>query len=125
MTEALQKLAALDKAASPGPWEKIGINDEEHAKALEANDAFTAWVYDSDPASDVGGEEVATFDANDLRQNDANAKLAALSHLLLPAVTAMAPCPYLDEGEPCSERQTIEWQCRRCKVLSQLEEALK
>ena len=85
----IAKLRELREAASPGPWEKIGINDEQHAEALEANDAFTAWVYDSNPASDVGGEEVATFDAHDLRQNDANAALAAQAPALAASVEAL------------------------------------
>ncbi len=113
---ALDKLRAIDAAASPGDWEHIGINDEEHAKALEANDAFTTWVYASD------GDEVATFDARELRQNDANSQLAALSKLLLPFAEALEKA---HREANLGQHNCDDGYYTGCAARKALEEALK
>ena len=117
MTDALQKLAALDKAASPGPWRAY----------------LAKWSAASGPseiptlvgALDHSGMEVEF-------ENEADAQLAALSHLLLPAFEALAECYKLiqEDGEAASasEQPSIsEWanaQESARAVLAQLEEVL-
>ena len=115
---SLDALRSLQEQASPGEWEAIGPVDEAHAKALEANDALTCWVYDTQ-------DEVATFDANELQQNFANAKLVAVSkNHLLPIAEALEAVPCFFEC-PGLESECGNDKCLRCSALKALTEALE
>ena len=113
----IEKLRELQEQASTGPWEWIGANDEEHAKVLEANDAFTAWVYDAK-------DEVATLDAGDIRENTVNAKLIAISlNHLLPLAEALEKCAKL-LGGIAEGRRELHAVRHAEKALKNLQEAL-
>ena len=111
MTDALQKLAALDKAASLGPWE-FGPR------------SLRFWCV-------LAGETVLLTGERAWTNAEHDAQLAALSHLLLPAFQAIAENQYL-YTDGAEKMPTKEWD-RRMEyntqqlqaVLAQLEEALK
>ncbi len=98
---SLDKLRAINKAASPGEWwAESGV---VHSDGGDVHPLF------------VGSPNI-----------EANAQLAVLSKLLLPAFEALeeGPCDDNHEWPDCKLHENCTSICSRCCVLKALEEAL-
>ena len=120
---AIDRLTEIDVAASPGPWSvfKLGLGDRHGA------DDFVV-------AGADGGNLLRNWGTSrSMKKEGANATLAYLSHLLLPAYRALdkSICTHeeaevsthagecFDDGVECAGRP-----CSRCAALNALDQAL-
>ena len=107
MTDALDKLRKLEEAASPGPWT---VGEGYGARVLFPS------VPEARPGWDMTDSPLA------IDMTDANAQLAALSHLLRPAFEALEKLTMLDmEGG----EEMLHAVGGGMAVLASLEAALK
>ena len=105
--ELISNLRAIDKAASPGPW-KVGSDNRVFGGGARETHLFIS--------------SKAPWSASPVDRS-ANAQLAALSKLLLPAMEALEAERSLDRAH----HEPLCGECPGCKtraVLKQLEEAL-
>ena len=102
----LDKLRELDAAASAGPWRVVRSYPEPDQPRYEV-------LGDGDATLAVSG------------YIEANAQLAALSHLLLPAFEALEECIIQVEGFVEDGQGENDASVLGNSVLAQLEEALR
>lgn len=112
---SLDKLREIDAAASPGPWRvEHGPYDVWGGDGAWFGILHASSQLDMGDGSIIPGQE-------ELRK--ANAKLASLSHLLLPAMEALHGS-ITPEGHTRGCNCAAKWCQDREAVLAQLEEAL-